>query len=86
MVRDRRCIEHGGLRLDTRYFLGHEVDEDLPGHSTSSSRARPLFPVVAFEHLFDHVFAPCVAAGLVAGNIQAVDTAPVKANASRELA
>ncbi len=35
-----------------------------------------------FEHLFDWVFARCVAQGLVAGERQAVDSAPVKANAS----
>jgi transposase len=34
--------------------------------------------------LFDHVFAQCVAAGLVTGHTQAVDSAFVKANASLE--
>jgi hypothetical protein len=47
-------------------------------------RTRPLFPAAVFERLFDHVFAPCVARGLVAGDTQAVDSAPVKANASLE--
>jgi hypothetical protein len=35
-----------------------------------------------FEHLFDQVFAQCVAAGLVVGETHALDSAPVKANAS----
>ncbi|MGI4824455.1 MAG: transposase [Janthinobacterium lividum] len=78
---DRRLVEHCALRLDIRYFLGYEVDEDLPWHSTIS-RTRQLYPPVVFEHLFDHVFTQCVAAGLVAGDTQAVDSAPVKANAS----
>jgi transposase len=83
LVSDRRLIEHCSLRLDILYFLGYEVDEDLPWHSTIS-RTRQLFPAAVFEQLFDHVFAQCVAAGLVTGHTQAVDSAPVKANASLE--
>jgi transposase len=83
LVSDRRLIEHCSLRLDILYFLGYEVDEDLPWHSTIS-RTRQLFPAAVFEHLFEHVFTQCVAAGLVTGHTQAVDSAPVKANASLE--
>ena len=81
LVSDRRLIEHCSLRLDILYFLGYEVDEDLPWHSTIS-RTRQLYPAAVFERLFDHVFTQCVAAGLVAGDTQTVDSAPVKANAS----
>jgi len=81
LVSDRRLVEPCSLRLDILYFLGYEVDEDLPWHSTIS-RTRQLYPTAVFEHLFDYVFAQCVAAGLVAGDTQAVDSAPVKANAS----
>ena len=81
LVSDRRLVEHCALRLDILLFLGYEVDEELPWHSTIS-RTRQLFPAAVFELLFDHVFAQCVARGLVAGDTQAVDSAPVKANAS----
>jgi len=81
LVSDRRLVEHCALRLDILYFLGYEVDEELPWHSTLS-RTRQLYPTAIFERLFDHVFAQCVAQGLVAGDTQAVDSAPVKANAS----
>jgi len=74
-------VEHCALRLDILLFLGYEVDEELPWHSTVS-RTRQLFPAAVFERLFDHVFAQCVTRGLVAGDTQAVDSAPVKANAS----
>ncbi|MDB5234272.1 MAG: hypothetical protein JWR44_1265, partial [Hymenobacter sp.] len=83
LVSDRRLVEHCALRLDILLFLGYEVDEELPWHSTVS-RTRQLFPAAVFERLFDHVFARCVARGLVAGDAQAVDSAPVKANASLE--
>ncbi|MCC3155581.1 transposase, partial [Hymenobacter sp. BT770] len=83
LVSDRRLIEHCALRLDILLFLGYEVDEELPWHSTVS-RTRQLFPAAVFERLFDYVFAQCVARGLVAGDTQAVDSAPVKANAALE--
>ncbi|WP_426059396.1 transposase [Hymenobacter sp. B1770] len=83
LVSDRRLVEHCALRLDILFFLGYEVDEELPWHSTVS-RTRQLFPAAVFERLFDHVFAQCVAYGLVAGDTQAVDSAPVKANAALE--
>ncbi len=83
LVSDRRLVEHCALRLDILWFLGYEVDEELPWHSTVS-RTRQLFPAAVFERLFDHVFAQCVARGLVAGDTQAVDSAPVKANAALE--
>jgi IS5 family transposase len=36
LVSDRRLVEYCALRLDILYFLGYEVDEDLPWHSTIS--------------------------------------------------
>ena len=81
ILSDRRLLEHCALRLDILYFLGYEVDEELPWHSTVS-RTRQLYPAAVFERLFDHVFRQCVAQGLVSGERQAVDSAPVKANAS----
>jgi len=83
LVSDRRLVEHCALRLDILYFLGYEVDEELPWHSTIS-RTRQLYPIAVFECLFDHVFAHCVQQGLVAGDTQAIDSAPIKANASLE--
>jgi hypothetical protein len=40
--------------------------------------------VSCFERLFDYVFVQYVAQGLLAGNMQAVNSAPVKANAVLE--
>lgn len=78
---DRRLIEHCSLRLDLLYFLDYQLDEPLPWHSTLS-RTRRLFPEALFEALFDKVFTLCVESGMVAGSTQAIDSAPVKANAS----
>jgi IS5 family transposase len=81
LISDRRLVEHCALRLDILFFLGYEIDEDLPWHSTIR-RTRQLYPAAVFEHLFEQVFAQCVAAGLVVGQTPALDSAPVKANAS----
>ena len=56
VISDRRLIEQCALRLDILYFLGYEVDEDLPWHSTIS-RTRQLYPLAVFRHLFGQLFA-----------------------------
>jgi len=80
---DRKLVEHCSMRMDVLYFLGFDIDEDLPWHSTIS-RTRQLYPASLFETLFNKVFALCVESGMVSGHTQAVDSAPIKANASME--
>ena len=80
---DRKLVEHCSLRMDMLYFLGYNIDEPLPWHSTLS-RTRQLYPEELFEAVFDQVFSLCVASRMVAGRRVALDSAPVKANASME--
>ena len=80
---DRKLVEHCAMRMDVLYFLGFDIDEELPWHSTIS-RTRQLYPIALFETLFNKVFTLCVKAGMVSGHTQAVDSAPIKANASIE--
>lgn len=80
---DRRLIDHCAMRMDILYFIGYDIDETLPWHSTVS-RTRQLYPASLFESLFNKVFSMCVDKGMVAGHTQAIDSAPVKANASME--
>lgn len=79
----RKLVEHCSLRMDMLYFLGYNIDEPLPWHSTLS-RTRQLYPETLFELVFDKVFSLCVAKNMVAGRRVAIDSAPVKANASME--
>ena len=83
IISDRKLIEHCSMRLDILYFLGFDIDEDLPWHSTLS-RTRQLFPEDIFEQVFTHVLSMCVEKGMVAGHSQAMDSAPIKANASMD--
>jgi len=80
---DRKLVEHCCMRMDVLYFLGYDLDEELPWHSTIS-RTRQLYPASLFEKLLSKVFALCVDSGMVSGHTQAVDSAPIKANASME--
>ncbi|MDE5419572.1 transposase [Labilibaculum sp. DW002] len=83
IISDRKLIEHCSMRLDILYFLGFDIDEELPWHSTLS-RTRQLFPEALFEQVFTHVLSMCVEKGMVAGHTQAIDSAPIKANASMD--
>ena len=78
---DRRIITTVSMRLDLLYFLSYDLDEELPWHSTIS-RTRQLFSEEVFKLLFKKVLSQCIDKGMVSGRRQAVDSAPVKANAS----
>jgi len=83
IISDRKIIEHCSMRLDILYFLGFDIDEELPWHSTLS-RTRQLFPEELFEKVFEQVLRMCIEKGMVSGHTQAMDSAPVKANASMD--
>lgn len=83
IISDRRLIQHSSMRLDILYFLGYDIDEELPWHSTIS-RTRQLYPESVFEQVFTKILSICVDKGMVSGHTQAIDSAPVKANASMD--
>lgn len=80
---DRQLMQHVAMRIDLLYFLDYDIDDELPWHSTIS-RTRDMFPDALFQELFERVLAMCVDKGMVSGKSQAIDSAPVKANASME--
>ena len=83
IISDRKIIDFCSMRLDVLFFLGYDIDEELPWHSTIS-RTRKLFPESVFEQVFNKILQMCVEEGMVFGKIQAIDSAPVKANASMD--
>ena len=80
---DRKIIDHSKLRLDILFFLGYDIDEELPWHSTIS-RTRQLYGEEVFKELFSKVLSMCVSKGMLSGKRQAIDSAYVKANASMD--
>ena len=80
---DRRIISMAGMRLDMLYFIGYNIDEPLPWHSTLS-RTRQLYGKEVFQQLFKQVLKQCIDKRMVAGRRQAIDSVFVKANASMD--
>lgn len=83
IISDRALMRHCKMRLDILYFLDYDIDEPLPWHSTLS-RTRDLLPERIFIEAFEQILNLCVEAGMVGGHTQAIDSAPVKANASMD--
>ncbi len=81
MNSDRRIISTSRLRLDILYFIGYDLDEELPWHSTLS-RTRQLYGEHVFTDIFRRVLKQCCDKGMVSGKRQAVDGFFIKANAS----
>ncbi len=80
---DRSLIRYCSNCLDVRLFLGYDLDEELPWHSTIS-RTRQLLGEEVFLSLFRTVLKMCVEKGMVRGKRQCVDSAFIKANASMD--
>ena len=80
---DRALMRFCSNCLDVRLFLGYDINENLPFHSTIS-RTRGLFGEELFLELFRKVLGLCVNKGMVKGKRMAVDAAFIKANASMD--
>jgi len=68
-------------RLDWLYFLGYDLDDQIPHHSVLS-KARARWGVQAFKHFFERIVWQCVEAGLIDGSKLFTDTSLIDANAS----
>ena len=80
---DRRIINTVSMRLDMLFFIGYDIDEPLPWHSTLS-RTRQLYSEELFKQLFKEVLKQCIDKGMVSGRRQVMDSVAVKANASMD--
>lgn len=80
---DRRIIQTASMRLDILFFIGYDIDEQLPWHSTLS-RTRQLYGEEIFQELFKQILKQCVNKGMVSGRRQSIDSVLVKANASMD--
>jgi len=68
-------------RLDWLWFLGYDLDDDIPNHSVLS-KARVRWGVEAFKAFFERIVWQCVQAGLVDGSKLFMDSSMVQADAS----
>jgi transposase len=80
---ERKLIEIASLNLAHRWYLGYNLDEPLPDHS-SLSKIRTRLGLPIFRRFFEAIVEQCVAAGLVWGREVIFDATKVRANASME--
>jgi transposase len=77
---ERQLIATASLNLAHRWYLGYNLDEELPDHS-SLTRIRQRLGVDIFQRFFEQVVDLCQEAGLISGRELYVDATKVEANA-----
>ncbi len=78
---ERELIATIPERLDWLWFLGYDLDDDIPDHSVLS-KARARWGVEAFKIFFERIVWQCVEANLVDGRKLFSDSSLIDANAS----
>jgi transposase len=80
---EREMMDTLPERLDWLWFLGYDLDSEIPHHSVLS-KARRRWGSDLFKTFFERIVYQCVEAGLVEGKKIFVDASLVDANASKE--
>src|SRR3989440_4470749 len=80
---ERQLMRHAADRLSVRWYVGYDLGEPLPDHS-SLTRIRERYGVDVFRRFFDAIVEQCQQAGLVWGKELYIDATKVQANASRD--
>jgi transposase len=78
---ERQLLRLAADRLSVLWYLGYNLDEPLPDHS-SLTRIRARYGVEIFRRFFDVILAQCQQAGLVWGCELYFDSTQVQANAA----
>src|SRR5947209_7639122 len=79
---ERLLMRQVADRLSIRWYLGYDLDEALPDHS-SLTKIRNRYGVEVFRRFFDRIVEQCQQAGLVWGKELYIDSTKVQANASQ---
>ena len=77
---ERQLMRHAADRLSVRWYLGYDLNEPLPDHS-SLTRIRERYGVEVFCRFFDAIVEQCQQEKLVWGKELYVDSTQVNANA-----
>ncbi|MDQ5852536.1 MAG: transposase, partial [Chloroflexota bacterium] len=80
---ERQLMQVAADRLSLRWFLGYDLHEPLPDHS-SLARIRDRYGVELFRRFFDRIIEQCQQHGLVWGRELYFDSTQVEANADRD--
>src|SRR5438270_7203344 len=77
---ERQLVRTASDRLSVRWYLGYDLHEELPDHS-SLTRIRDRYGVDTFRRFFERIVEQCQEAGLVWGKELYFDGTQVEANA-----
>jgi transposase len=80
---ERLLMRHAADRLSILWYLGYDLDEPLPDHS-SLTKIRTRYGLEVFRCFFDAIVEQCQEAGLVWGRELYFDGTKVAANAGKE--
>ncbi len=80
---ERQLLRVAADRLSLRWYLGYDLSEPLPDHS-SLTRIRDRYGVTIFQRFFDAIVAQCHQAGLIWGTELYLDSTQVAANAATD--
>lgn len=78
---ERQLMREVQVNLAYRWYVGYDLDEEIPNHSILS-KARRRLGAAFFEQLFDFALGCCQEAGLVRGESVLMDSTVVEASAS----
>jgi len=78
---ERELMDTIPERIDWLWFLGYDLDDEIPNHSVLS-KARARWGVEAFKTFFENIVWQCVQADLVDGRKLFMDSSVVQADAS----
>src|SRR5204862_242052 len=77
---DRLLMRYAADRLSVRWYIGYDLNEPLPDHS-SLTRIRERYGVDIFRRFFDAIVEQCQQEKLVWGKELYIDSTQVNANA-----
>jgi transposase len=80
---ERQLMDVAADRLGLRWYLGYDLYEPLPDHS-SLSKIRDRYGVAIFRRFFDRIVEQCQKEGLVWGKELYLDSTQVEANADKD--
>src|SRR5436309_1776519 len=78
---ERQLMRQVADRLSVLWYLGYDLGEPLPDHS-SLTHIRERYGVEVFQRFFEQIVEQCQQAGLVWGKELYIDATKVEANAS----
>ena len=79
----RELLRQVQVNLAYRWFIGYELDETIPDHSTLS-KALDRFGDEIFNQVFVRSIAQCQKSGLIEGKVLHVDATTIRADISKD--